>query len=55
MFSPLDTKGQVTTTGTAGDLAGELTWGKVLGETTVFEGTLNGERIPSERNFQIRN
>ena len=37
----LDTKGQVTSTGKAGDLAGELTWGKVLGETTIFEGTLN--------------
>ena len=37
----LDTKGGVTSTGKAGDLAGELTWGKVLGEATVFEGTLN--------------
>ena len=37
----LDTKGQVTTTGTAGELANDLTWGKFLTEATVFEGTLN--------------
>ena len=37
----LDTKGGVTSTGKTGLLAGELTWGKVLGEATVFEGTLN--------------
>ena len=37
----LDTKGGVTSTGKAGEIAGELTWGKMLGETTVFEGTLN--------------
>ncbi len=37
----LDTKGNVTTKGRAGDLAGDLTWGKLLGESTVFEGTLN--------------
>ena len=37
----LDTKGGVTTTGTAGELAGELKWGKVIAEKTIFEGTLN--------------
>ena len=37
----LDTKGGVTTTGTAGELAGELKWGKVIAEATIFEGTLN--------------
>ena len=37
----LDTKGGVTTTGTAGDLAGELKWGKMLAESVIFEGTLN--------------
>ena len=37
----LDTKGNVTTKGKAGDLAGDLKWGKLLGESTVFEGTLN--------------
>ena len=37
----LDTKGQVTTTGTAGELASDLKWGKMLSESTVFEGTLN--------------
>ncbi len=38
----LDTKGGVTTKGVAGDLDGDLTWGKkLLSETTVFEGTLN--------------
>ena len=37
----LDTKGQVTTTGTAGELASDLKWGKMLAESTVFEGTLN--------------
>ena len=37
----LDTKGGVTSTGKAGEIASELTWGKVLGETTIFEGTLN--------------
>lgn len=35
----LDTKGQVTTTGTAGDL--DLKWGKMIAESVVFEGTLN--------------
>ena len=37
----LDTKGGVTTTGKAGELAGELIWGKMLAESTIFEGTLN--------------
>ena len=37
----LDTKGNVTSTGKAGEVAGELRWGKMLGEATVFEGTLN--------------
>ena len=37
----LDTKGSVTTTGKAGEIAGDLNWGKMLAETTVFEGTLN--------------
>ena len=37
----LDTKGGVTTKGVAGDGGGELTWGRKLSETTIFEGTLN--------------
>ena len=37
----LDTKGGVTSTGKAGEIAGELTWGKVIAESTIFEGTLN--------------
>ena len=37
----LDTKGAVTSKGTAGDLASDLTWGKMIAESTVFEGTLN--------------
>ena len=37
----LDTKGGVTTTGKAGELAGDVKWGKLLNEATVFEGTLN--------------
>ena len=37
----LDTKGGVTTTGTAGELVGELRWGKMLAESVIFEGTLN--------------
>ena len=37
----LDTKGGVTTKGVAGDVGGELTWGRKLSETTIFEGTLN--------------
>ena len=36
----LDTKGGVTTKGVAGD-ADSLTWGKVISEETIFEGTLN--------------
>lgn len=37
----LDTKGSVTSKGTAGEFAGDLKWGRMLNETTVFEGTLN--------------
>ena len=37
----LDTKGSVTSKGTAGDLASDLKWGKVIAESTIFEGTLN--------------
>ena len=37
----LDTKGGVTTTGKAGELATEVKWGKMLAESQVFEGTLN--------------
>ena len=37
----LDTKGGVTTTGKAGDLASDLKWGKMIAESQVFEGTLN--------------
>ena len=37
----LDTKGGVTTTGKAGDLASDVEWGKLLNEETIFEGTLN--------------
>ena len=37
----LDTKGGVTSTGKAGEIAGELTWGKMLAESVIFEGTLN--------------
>ena len=37
----LDTKGGVTSKGKIGDLNNDLTWGKVIAEATVFEGTLN--------------
>ena len=37
----LDTKGGVTSEGKAGELAGELKWGKMIAESTIFEGTLN--------------
>ena len=37
----LDTKGGITTTGKAGDIAGDLKWGKMLADSQVFEGTLN--------------
>ena len=37
----LDTKGGVTTKGIAGDLASDWMSGKMLAESTVFEGTLN--------------
>ena len=37
----LDTKGGVTSRGKAGELASDLTWGKLLNESTIFEGTLN--------------
>ena len=37
----LDTKGGVSSTGKAGEIAGDVKWGKMLAESTVFEGTLN--------------
>ena len=37
----LDTKGGVTTEGKAGEQAEDLKWGKMLGESQIFEGTLN--------------
>ena len=37
----LNTKGQVTSTGKTGELAGDVKWGKMINEATVFEGTLN--------------
>lgn len=37
----LDTKGGITTTGKAGDLASDLKWGKLLADSQVFQGTLN--------------
>ena len=37
----LDTKGGVTSTGKAGEIADDLKWGKVIAESTIFEGTLN--------------
>ena len=37
----LDTKGQVTSTGKTGEAADDLLWGKMLAESTIFEGTLN--------------
>ncbi|MCG9132742.1 hypothetical protein J5I95_13775 [Candidatus Poribacteria bacterium] len=37
----LDTKGGVTTTGKAGEIAEDLKWGKLIAEETVFTGTLN--------------
>ena len=37
----LDTKGGVTSKGKIGDLNNDLTWGRMLNEATVFEGTLN--------------
>lgn len=37
----LDTKGGVTSTGKSGETAKEVKWGKMLAESTVFEGTLN--------------
>ena len=37
----LDTKGGVTSTGKAGEIASDLTWGKMLAESQIFEGTLN--------------
>ena len=37
----LDTKGGITTKGKIGDIAGDLTWGKMIAESQVFEGTLN--------------
>ena len=37
----LNTKGGVTTKGIAGDGVSDLKWGKLISESTVFEGTLN--------------
>ena len=37
----LDTKGQVTSEGKQGEHADELEWGKLISESTIFEGTLN--------------
>ena len=37
----LDTKGGVTSTGKAGEIAGDLKWGKIIAESVIFEGTLN--------------
>jgi len=37
----LDTKGGVTSTGKKGEIASDLKWGRMLNETTIFEGTLN--------------
>ena len=37
----LDTKGGVTSTGKTGEITSDLKWGKMLGESVVFEGTLN--------------
>ena len=37
----LDTKGAVTDEGKIGEDAADLKWGKVLGESQIFEGTLN--------------
>ena len=37
----LDTKGQVTAKGKQGEHAEDVNWGKFIGESTVFEGTLN--------------
>ena len=37
----LNTKGQVTSTGKTGENAGDVKWGKMINEATVFEGTLN--------------
>ena len=37
----LDTKGGVTSTGKAGEIADELKWGKMIAESVIFEGTLN--------------
>ena len=37
----LSTKGDVTTEGKAGEQADDLKWGKMLGESQIFEGTLN--------------
>ena len=37
----LDTKGGVTAEGKQGEIAEELQWGKLIGESQIFEGTLN--------------
>ena len=49
----LDTKGGVTSTGKAGEIAGELKWGKMIAESVIFEGTLNAFCIPPARDFQV--
>ncbi len=37
----LDTKGGIISTGKAGEGSEDVKWGKVLGESTIFKGTLN--------------
>ena len=37
----LDTKGNVTSTGKAGEDVDDLKWGKMIAESQIFEGTLN--------------
>ena len=49
----LDTKSGVTSTGKAGEIASEWTWGKMLGETTVFEGTLNSSLFHPREIFRF--
>ena len=49
----LDTKGGVTSTGKAGELAGELRWGKMLAESTIFEGTLNSSLFHPREIFRF--
>ena len=49
----LDTKGGVTSTGKAGELADDLKWGKVIAESTIFEGTLNASVFHPREDIQI--